>query len=69
VSQNGRYERNEKRVRDAIIFSVGILGSINELWVVDEPRIYALAFLASLLGLPFILNADAKRREKRNGES
>lgn len=60
------YEQTEKRIRDAIIFVVGIAGSINELWVVDYPRPYALAFLASLIGVPFILHADSKRR--KNGD-
>ena len=57
--------RYEKRVRDAIIFLVGIGGCINELFIVDEPRPSALVFLASLVGVPFILQAD-ERKAKRD---
>ena len=63
-----RYERNEQRTRDAIIFALGIFGSVNELWFQDSPRPYALAFLASVLGIPFILRADTLRRRKEGDD-
>lgn len=53
--------RYEKRVRDGIIFMVGIGGCINELFIVAEPRPAALVFLASLIGVPFVLSADEKK--------
>lgn len=59
-----RYERNEQRIRDAVIFALGVFGSVNELWFQSHPRPYALAFLASVLGIPFILRADSLRRRR-----
>lgn len=50
--------RWDKRVRDSIIFIVGILGVVHELFIIPEPRPYALLFLASLIGIPFVLAQD-----------
>lgn len=58
------YTKWNTRIRDALLFSVGLFGVINELVIEDQPRPYALLFLASLLGLPAILNLDEKRRDK-----
>ena len=63
------YEVVEKRVRDTIIFTVGVAGSVNEIWFQADTRPYILTFLASLIGVPFILLADAKRRRERDGQS
>lgn len=63
------YTRYEKRVRDGLIFTVGIVGVINELFLVAEPRPSSLIFLASLIGVPFVLGADEKRTRKNNGDS
>lgn len=54
------------RIRDAILFIVGILGIINELFIMNEPRSSALLFLGSLVGLPFVLNADERRRTEKD---
>ncbi len=56
------FARWDKRIRDALLFSVGLAGVINELWIQPEPRIYSLVFLGSILGIPFVLHADEKRR-------
>jgi len=64
---NENYEIIEKRIRDAVIFTIGIAGTVNEIWFQPDVRPYILAFLASLIGVPFILLADAKRRSNRNG--
>lgn len=53
----------DKRVRDGVLFVVGIAGIINELFVVAGPRPSALLFLGSLVGLPFVLQADERRRK------
>ncbi len=58
----------DKRVRDSIIFLVGIGGCINELFVVNQPRPAALVFLASLIGIPFVLSADEKKSPPGTGE-
>lgn len=59
-----QWARWDKRIRDLFMFGVGIIGVCNELFVEDEPRVYALMFLATILGFPFVLNADEKRRDK-----
>lgn len=57
-----RWQRWDKRVRDAVLFIIGIIGVVNELFYEPEPRAGALIFLASILGIPFVLRADEKRR-------
>jgi len=52
-----QWEPWNQRARDTILFAVGVVGVINELFVVDEPRAYALLFLGSLIGMPFVLNS------------
>lgn len=52
------WDRWDQRVRDTVLFTVGVVGVVNELFVVDEPRAYALIFLGSLIGMPFVLSAD-----------
>lgn len=61
-----QYDVNEKRIRDALILGIGVFGSINEIWFQQTERPYVLAFLAAMVGVPFILHADGKRRQ-RNG--
>lgn len=63
-----RWAKYEKRIRDSVIFLVGIGGVINELWVEPSPRAAALVFLASLIGVPFVLSADEKRSVQRAPE-
>lgn len=55
----------EKRLRDLVIFVVAIGGMINELFFQQEPRPTILLFLTGVLGLPFALRADEKRREDK----
>lgn len=59
------WARWDKRVRDSIIFIVGVGGCIHELFIVPEPRPAALVFLASLIGVPFVLSADESKGTKR----
>lgn len=54
----------DKRIRDTILFLVGVLGIINELAIVSEPRPSVLVFLASLVGLPLIFAKDEQRRKR-----
>jgi hypothetical protein len=58
------WSRWDKRVRDTIIFTVGVMGCVHELFIVPDPRPAILIFLASLIGVPFVLSADEARREK-----
>lgn len=55
------WARWDKRVRDTIIFLVGVGGCINELFFIADPRPAALVFLASLIGIPFVLSADESK--------
>lgn len=55
------YSRWNVRIRDSIIFIVGVVGVLNELFLVPDARAPVLIFLASLIGVPFILGADEKR--------
>ena len=59
----------EPRIRDAVIFVVGIGGIVNELFVLEQPRSVALVFLASLIGVPFVLSADERRKPKDGGDA
>lgn len=54
----------DKRVRDVGLYIVGMLGVINELFIQPEPRPTSLVFLATVLGIPFVLRADEKRRDQ-----
>lgn len=58
------WARWDKRVRDTIIFLVGVGGCINELFFIAQPRPAALVFLASLIGIPFVLSADESKMKK-----
>ncbi len=53
----------DKRVRDGVLFTIGVAGIINELFLLGDPRPSSLLFLGSLVGLPFVLQADEKRRK------
>lgn len=54
------------KVRDTIIFIVGVFGVINELFIVENPRPSILIFLGSLIGIPFVMGADEKRNLERD---
>lgn len=54
---------SDKKVRDFVLWLVGVAGVINELFIVPDPRPSALIFLGSLIGVPFVLGADEKRRK------
>lgn len=51
----------DKRIRDSIIFIVGVAGTLHELFIVADPRIVALVFLGGLIGIPFVLPDNFKR--------
>jgi hypothetical protein len=61
-AEEQKWDRWDKRLRDITLFLVGIAGVINELWIEETPRLYSLIFLGSILGIPFALRADEKRR-------
>lgn len=75
VGEQGQEERDQdiwsrwdKRVRDSIIFAVGVAGVVHELFIVEDPRASILIFLGSLIGVPFVLQADERRGSgRKNG--
>ena len=52
------YDLWNPRVRDSALFLIGIAGVVHELFFITEPRVAALVFLGSLIGMPFVLGAD-----------
>jgi hypothetical protein len=58
----------DKRVRDGLIFVMGIIGCAHELFILPDPRPSALVFVASLLGLPFVLSADESRNKRKDND-
>lgn len=59
------YTKWDKRLRDLAVFLLGCAGVVNELWIQKEPRLYALLFIATMLGLPFVLSASEKSRDNK----
>lgn len=64
ISDKDRYDRWSVRIRDTIIFGIGSLGVLNEMFLVEEPRPSMLIFIGSLLGLPIVLGADERRASR-----
>jgi hypothetical protein len=62
--EHDRWDLWGKRIRDLAVFTVGIAGSVNEVFWVTEPRPPVLFFLASLLGVPIMLAVDEARRAR-----
>lgn len=55
------YDKWNSRVRDVVLFLVGVSGCVYEIFLVPDPRPSILVFLGSLIGMPFVLSADEKR--------
>lgn len=62
VKEKDRFSQWEKRIRDLVIWVIGVAALINELFIKEEPATGTLVFLAGVLGIPFILKADEIRR-------
>lgn len=54
----------DKRIRDLVIWIIGVGALVNELFLKDHPEPSTLIFLGGVLGIPFILKADEIRRSK-----
>lgn len=62
--------RLPKITRDTILFSTGLVLTINELvFRSGEQRQYVLVLLAGMMGLPAFLHFDEKRRNSNDDES
>lgn len=59
-----QWQKYEKRIRDLIIFVLGIAGIANEFWIEKEPRLPVLLAGFALIGIPLTLYADEQRRIK-----
>jgi hypothetical protein len=58
------YGKWNPRARDAVLFGVGIVGIVNELWYQPEARGHVLVFLLSLIGIPVVETLDKLRRDR-----
>jgi hypothetical protein len=67
-SRDEQWVKWDKRIRDLVLYAVGVVGICNELFVQPHARAVNLVFLGSLLGLPLVLRSDEKRRSN-NGDS
>jgi hypothetical protein len=64
------YDEWSVRIRDLLLYLVGVAGIVNEIWLEEEPRWSILVFVASLVGLPTVLKLDEVRSHRdRNGKS
>ena len=63
--ETDQWAKYEKRVRDVIIFVLGIAGIVNEFWIETEPRLPVLLAGFALIGIPLTLYADEQRRLNR----
>jgi len=61
------WERWRDRTRDMCFLVLGLVGTANQLFFADPPNPVLYPILAALLGLPFALALDERRR-KSNGE-
>lgn len=58
------YGKWNPRIRDGVLFVVGVGGLINELWFEPDARLHVLVFLLSLLGIPAVEALDKIRQER-----
>lgn len=68
VDEDGdQWHRWEDRLRNGAFLLLGLAGAVNELFLRHgEPRVTALAFIATLLGLHFVLpGPNGKSRRGR----
>lgn len=56
------FEVWDKRARDGALFLIAFIALANELFVLPEPRPTALYVIGVLLGFPFALRQDERRR-------
>ena len=52
--------------RDALMFAIGAVGFFHELIASQAERPFILALSGALMGLPFVLSADAKLKREEN---
>lgn len=63
--EEDKWSRWDKRIRDLVIWIIGVGALMNELFVKKQPEPTTLIFLGGILGIPFILKADEIRRGDR----
>lgn len=62
-AEKDKWSTWDKRIRDGVMFLFGLGVAYNELVLESKPREVGLLFAASILGIPFVLLADERRRE------
>lgn len=63
---NDKWDLWDARIKDTAIFLAGLVGTINEVFLVVDASPAKLVFLGSLMGLPAIQRVDKKRRQENN---
>lgn len=53
-----QWNKWNKRIRDLVIWGLGVGGVVNQLFIREEVDWPALVFIAGILGLPFAFRAD-----------
>lgn len=59
------WNRWTDRVRDVFFLALGLIGTANQLFYANPPNPVLYPILAGLLGAPFALAIDQRRREGR----
>lgn len=62
------WERWRDRTRDACFLVLGLAGTANQLFFASPPNPVLYPILAALLGLPFALALDERRRKSNEEE-
>lgn len=57
-----RWTRWDRRIRDLVLWAIGIYALWNELFQEPEIRPLAIPIIAGVLGFPFAALADERRR-------
>ena len=60
------WSRWVNRVRDVFFLTLGLAGTANQLFYANPPNPVLYPILASLLGAPFALALDERRRNSRD---
>lgn len=63
--QEDKWQVWDKRIRDLIIWVIGVGALVNELFLKAEPNPATLIFLGGMIGVPFVLKADEVRRNQQ----
>lgn len=69
MAETGGWNLWDARVRDTLLFALGIAGATNELFIQMTPRYAAFPLIAGLLAAPPTIRFDERRRAKKRDTS